>query len=145
MLGICRDGGQGLSGHLKQQAIKHRLVVIGNGADGCGQGEDHVVIVHWQQFSLTRLKPTLGRTGLALGAMTVATGVIGNSVVSAAITVQHVSPSAALRHCSMADMTLSWPRLKCPCWVCRQAGPWVRKMSATSKARWPTAVIPMSV
>ena len=40
--------------------------------------------------------------------------------------------SAALRHCSMADITLSWPRLKRS--VCRQVGPWRRKMSATSKA-----------
>ena len=42
-------------------------------------------------------------------------------------------PSAAVRQLSMADMTLSWPRLKCPARAWRQAGPWARKMSATSK------------
>ncbi len=41
-------------------------------------------------------------------------------------------PSAAVRQLSMADMTLSWPRLKCPARAWRQAGPWARKMSATS-------------
>ena len=39
----------------------------------------------------------------------------------------------------MADMTLSWPRLRWPRWAWRQAGPWVRKMSATSRAACPTA------
>src|SRR5438477_118508 len=43
-------------------------------------------------------------------------------------------PSAAVRHCSMADMTLSWPRLRCARCAQRQAGPRVRKMSATSRA-----------
>src|SRR5215813_11229235 len=31
-------------------------------------------------------------------------------------------------------MTLSWPRLTCPALADRQAGPWSRKMSATSRA-----------
>src|SRR5271169_4859277 len=31
-------------------------------------------------------------------------------------------------------MTLSWPRLTWPAWDARQAGPWRRKMSATSTA-----------
>src|SRR5215207_10659101 len=38
----------------------------------------------------------------------------------------------------MADMTLSWPRLKCVRCAWRQAGPWIRKMSATSRAKRPT-------
>src|SRR6516165_11271786 len=41
-------------------------------------------------------------------------------------------PSAAERHCSIADMTFSWPRLTWPAWEARQAGPRWRKMSATS-------------
>jgi hypothetical protein len=43
-------------------------------------------------------------------------------------------PSAAVRQLSMADMTLSWPRLTWPALALRQAGPWPRKISATSKA-----------
>jgi hypothetical protein len=35
-------------------------------------------------------------------------------------------------------MTLSWPRLRRPRCVDRQAGPWLRKMSATSRAQCAT-------
>ncbi len=41
-------------------------------------------------------------------------------------------PSAAVRQRSMADMTLSWPRLTWPALARRQAAPWARKISATS-------------
>src|SRR3954470_19068703 len=43
-------------------------------------------------------------------------------------------PSAAVRQRSIADMSLSWPRLTWPAWAVRQAAPWSRKMSATSRA-----------
>src|ERR1700745_4209590 len=43
-------------------------------------------------------------------------------------------PSAAVRQRSIADMTLSWPRLTWPAWDARQAGPRWRKMSATATA-----------
>src|ERR1700688_1527392 len=42
-------------------------------------------------------------------------------------------PSAAVRQVSMADITFNWARLICPAWAARQAGPAVRKMSATSR------------
>ena len=45
-----------------------------------------------------------------------------------------MAAKATLRHCSMADMTFSWPRLKWPRYCCRQVGPWARKISATSRA-----------
>src|ERR1700739_2115026 len=41
-------------------------------------------------------------------------------------------PNAAVRQRSIADMTLSWPRLTWPAWDARHAGPRGRKMSATS-------------
>src|SRR5712672_3393300 len=43
-------------------------------------------------------------------------------------------PSAAVRQRSIADMTLSCPRLTWPAWDARHAGPRRRKMSATSTA-----------
>src|SRR5467141_3425952 len=43
-------------------------------------------------------------------------------------------PSAAVRQRSIADITLSWPRLRWPAWARRQAGPWAQKISATSRA-----------
>src|SRR6202008_165743 len=41
-------------------------------------------------------------------------------------------PRAAVRQLSMADMTFNWPRLTWPALAQRQAGPWARKISATS-------------
>src|SRR5450755_2454995 len=41
-------------------------------------------------------------------------------------------PSAAVRQLSIADITLSWPRPTWPALARRHAGPWPRKMSATS-------------
>ena len=41
-------------------------------------------------------------------------------------------PSAAVRQLSIADITLSWPRLTWPALALRHAGPWSRKISATS-------------
>src|SRR5215813_5421793 len=43
-------------------------------------------------------------------------------------------PSAAVRQLSIADITLSWPRLTWPALALRHAAPWPRKISATSKA-----------
>jgi hypothetical protein len=44
-------------------------------------------------------------------------------------------PRAAVRQLSMADMTFNWPRLTWPALARRHAGPWLRKISATSSAR----------
>src|SRR5271169_3459330 len=42
-------------------------------------------------------------------------------------------PSAAVRQFSIADITFNWPRLTWPALASRQAGPWSRKISATSR------------
>src|ERR1700704_723674 len=44
-------------------------------------------------------------------------------------------PSAAVRQFSIADITFNWPRLTWPALARRHAGPWPRKMSATSSER----------
>src|SRR6218665_1287954 len=50
-------------------------------------------------------------------------------------------PRAAVRQCSIADMILSWCRLRCPACAVRYAGPAARKISATSsEARTALAV-----
>src|SRR5271169_3703126 len=41
-------------------------------------------------------------------------------------------PRAAVRQLSMADMTFNWSRLTWPALARRHAGPWARKISATS-------------
>ena len=42
-------------------------------------------------------------------------------------------PSAAVRQRSIALITFNWSRLTCPRLASRQAGPWSRKISATSR------------
>ena len=49
-------------------------------------------------------------------------------------------PSAAVRQRSIALITFNWSRLTCPRLASRQAGPWSRKISATSRAGRPTPV-----
>ena len=122
MPGISGNGAQRLYGHLEQQAINAGLVGVRDSADRCRQGEYHVVVIHGQQVGLACCKPALRRTGLALWAMPVATGVVpqgdflrgvGNlRMVTGIVQCNTCPPSAALRHCSMADMTLSCPRLR---------------------------------
>src|SRR6266576_2087220 len=41
-------------------------------------------------------------------------------------------PRAAVRQLSIADITFNWPRLTWPALARRHAGPWPRKISATS-------------
>ena len=48
-------------------------------------------------------------------------------------------PSAAVRQFSIADITFNWSRLTCPALAERHAGPWSRKISATSSAGRDTA------
>jgi hypothetical protein len=43
-----------------------------------------------------------------------------------------ITPSDAVRQLSIADITLSWPRLTWPALARRHAAPWPRKMSAIS-------------
>ena len=43
-------------------------------------------------------------------------------------------PSAAVRQLSIADITFNWSRPTWPALACRHAGPWPRKISATSNA-----------
>src|ERR1700688_1336302 len=47
-------------------------------------------------------------------------------------------PRAAVRQFSIADIAFDWPRLTWPALASRQAWPWPRKMSATSRARRAT-------
>ena len=75
---IGGDRAQCLGGECEQQTIDDLLVGVGDGADRRGQGEDHVVIVHWQQIGRTRLEPALRGAPLTLGTVSVAARVVGD-------------------------------------------------------------------
>src|SRR6266853_1934882 len=81
--GIGGDGEQRLGRAAEQQVVDYRLVLIGDRGDLGRQGEDKVEVADRQQIGLARGKPVPCRRALALGAMAVATGVVGDPAVAA--------------------------------------------------------------
>ena len=92
MLAVSRDGLQYLGGDIEQQPIEFGLVLVRQIGNGRGQREDHVVILHGQQIGLAGVKPALGCSALAPGAVAVAAGVVGDQFGGAAIAAQDMSP-----------------------------------------------------
>ena len=96
---IGGNGAQGFGSDVKQQAVQHGLVGIGNRADWGRQGEHHMVIVHRQQLGLTGFEPASRGACLALRTMPVAAGIVGNLDLLAGVAAQHMAAqcrSAAL-------------------------------------------------
>ena len=91
VLRIGGDRAQRLGGDVEQQPIDELLVGVGDGADRCRQGEDHVVILDGQKVSLACLEPALCGARLALRAVSVAAGVVGDLRLRARRTAQRVS------------------------------------------------------
>ena len=81
--GIGGDREQRLGRRAEQQVVDHRLVLIGDRGDLGRQGEDHVEVADRQQIGLAGGEPILRRRALALGAMAVAAGVVGDPAVAA--------------------------------------------------------------
>ena len=79
MLGIGSDRHHRLGGGLEQEIVDHRLVLIGDVADGRRQREHDVEVGHRQELGLTVSKPLLGGGALALRTVPVATAVVRNS------------------------------------------------------------------
>ena len=94
VLGVGGDRAQCLGGDVEQQAIDELLVGVGDGADRRGQGEDHVVVIDGQQIRLSRLEPAARGTSLALRAVSVAAGVVGDLGLFAGRAAQHVPAEA---------------------------------------------------
>ena len=81
--GIAGDGEQCLGRRAEQQVVDHRLVLVRDRGDLGWQGEDQVEVADRQQVGLARGKPIPCRRALALGAMAVATLVVGDPAVAA--------------------------------------------------------------
>ena len=79
MLRVGRDGDERLGRSLEQSVVDDGLVLVGDVADRGRQGEDHVVVGHGQQLGLPVGQPLLGGNGLALRAMPIAAGVVGDA------------------------------------------------------------------
>ena len=83
VLGIGGDGEQRLGRGAEQQVVDHRLVLVGDWGDLGRQREDQVEVADRQQIGLPVGKPVPRRRALALGAMAVAAGVVGDLAVTA--------------------------------------------------------------
>jgi hypothetical protein len=79
MPGIGRDGGECLSRRAEQDRVDDRLVLERDLADRCRQCEDDMKVRHRQQFGLPIREPLGPRQPLALRAMAVAAGVVGEA------------------------------------------------------------------
>src|SRR5271169_7066057 len=85
MLGIGGDREQRLGGGLEQQAVHGGLVVERQGADRRRQGEDDVIVGNLQKLGLAFREPLPRRRALALRAVAVAAGVVGDAFVRAVL------------------------------------------------------------
>jgi hypothetical protein len=83
VLGIGGDGEQHLGRRTEQQIVDHGLVLVGDPCNLGRQREDEVEIADRQEIRLARCKRVLRRCALALGAMAVAAGVVGDRAVAA--------------------------------------------------------------
>ncbi len=83
MLWVGRDHAQRLGGCLEQNGVDDGLVLESDRRDRRGQGEDDMEIGHRQELGLAGGKPFRPRLPLALRAMPVAAGIIGDTDQSA--------------------------------------------------------------
>ena len=80
MLRVGGDRGQRLGGGPEQEVVDGRLVLEGDVADLGRQGEDDVIVGNRQQLRLAVCEPSSRRRRLALRAVPVAAGVVGDRV-----------------------------------------------------------------
>ena len=80
-LGIGRNGEGRLGRGLEQDIVDDRLVVIGEAGDGSRHSIDEMEIGYRQQLGFALRQPFPRCRPLALGAMAVAAGVVGDGCV----------------------------------------------------------------
>ena len=83
VLGVGRDGDQGLGGGFEQQVIDDGLVLVGDRGDLGWQREDDTEIADRQQIGRAGREPILRRRPLTLGAVAIAARVVGDAAVAA--------------------------------------------------------------
>jgi hypothetical protein len=85
MFGIGSDGGQGLSRGSKQDAVNDLFVLVSEGSDLFGDGEDDMEIVRRENFGCSPLDPLRTLERLTFWAMAVATRVVTRPLVTTAV------------------------------------------------------------
>jgi hypothetical protein len=85
MLGISRDGLQGVGGGLKENAVNCLLVLIGDGGDLFRDCEHHMKVRALEEFGLSVLDPLCPGQTLALRAVAIPATVEGVAFITALI------------------------------------------------------------
>jgi hypothetical protein len=97
MLRVGGNRGQRLRCGPEQEVVDGRLVVERDGADRSRQGEDDVIVGDRQELGLAVFEPSPRGGRLALWAVAVATGIVGDALVRAVLAALDV---AAERGCA---------------------------------------------
>ena len=85
MLGIGSDSGQGLGRGTKQNVVDDLFVLVSDGSDLFGDGEDDMEIVRGEDFGHSLLDPLSTRERLALGAMAVPAATVTGPFVTTVV------------------------------------------------------------
>src|SRR5712691_7340986 len=86
MLRIAPEGEQRVGGRAEEERVEHARIALCEGIDVVRQGEDDMKVRNWEQFGAARGEPPFFGERLALRAMAIATGVIGNPHGATAVT-----------------------------------------------------------
>jgi hypothetical protein len=92
VLGVMGNGLQCFGCGTKQDAVDRSFVLQGEWADFFWQREDDMEVGHVKEVLLSGFKPTSTSGSLTLRAVSIATGVVGDLLVSAMVTLLLVSP-----------------------------------------------------
>jgi hypothetical protein len=84
------DRGQRFGRRLEQDVVDDGLLLVGDVADRRRQREDHVIVRHRQQLGLALGEPLLRCRPLALRAVPVAAGVVGDLRVRAVLAARNM-------------------------------------------------------
>jgi hypothetical protein len=84
--GVGRDLQERLGGRLEEETIEDPWVLEGYGCEKLRQGENDVEVGYGQEMRLLSLKPPGRLAALALGAVPIPTGVVGDLLFAAAVT-----------------------------------------------------------
>ena len=85
MLRVGGDRDEGLGGDPEQEVVDGGLVLERDGADRSRQGEDDVIVWNRQKLRLAFFEPLPRRRALALRAVAIAAGIVGDAFVRAVL------------------------------------------------------------
>lgn len=85
MLGIVSDGRQGLGSGSEEYAVDEIFVLVSDGSNRFGNGEDDMKIVRVENFGGSFFNPLCTCEGLTFWAMTIPAAVVAGPLVIAAV------------------------------------------------------------